>query len=125
MKTRLLQRPQQQRLRAPPLGIAIAIKPLLEGSDRRRIRMRFVERANRLGAIGRRFRVFFHCWHPLCSLSTQAIGEQNRRPLAALTCGLVATNRYPAMTVNVGRDLGRKMLVLLQTDRLDAERSPF
>src|SRR3984885_5502603 len=63
--TRLFQRPQQQKLRAPPLWIAITIKPLSEGGDRRRIRMRLVERANRLGAIGGRFRVFTRCWHSL------------------------------------------------------------
>ena len=62
--TRLFQRPQQQRLRAPPLRIAIMIKALFEGGDRRRIRMRFVERANRLGAIGGRFRTLVRCRHP-------------------------------------------------------------
>jgi hypothetical protein len=59
--TRLFQRPEQQRLRAPPVRITIAIKALLERGDRRRIRMRLVERANRVEAIGGRFRVFTRC----------------------------------------------------------------
>ena len=46
--TRLLQRPQQQRLRAPPLRIPIAIEAPLEAGDGRRIGVRLVERANRL-----------------------------------------------------------------------------
>jgi hypothetical protein len=83
--TRLFQRPQQQRLRAPPLRIAVAIEALLESGDRRRIRMRLVERANRLGAIGGRFRVLNRCWHPLCSLSSHAIGEAEPPRKAVLT----------------------------------------
>src|SRR5580700_2983436 len=83
--TRLFQRPQQQRLRAPPLRIAIMIKALLEGGDRRRIGVRFVERANRVGAIGARFRVLNRCWHPLCSLRSQAIGDAEPPRKAALT----------------------------------------
>src|SRR5580692_7137801 len=67
--TRLFQRPQQQRLRAPPL----------------RIRMRLVERANRLGALGARFRVLNRCWHPLRSLRSQAIGDAEPPRKAALT----------------------------------------
>ena len=89
--TRLFQRPQQQRLRAPPLRIAIAIEALLEGGDRRRIRMQFVERANRLGAIGGRFRVLTRCWHPLCSLRSHAIGEAEPPRKAALTGDRTAT----------------------------------
>ena len=45
---RLLQRPEQQRLRAPPPRVSVAIETLLEAGHGRRIRMRFVERANRL-----------------------------------------------------------------------------
>ena len=66
--TRLFQRPQQQRLRASPLRITIAIKALLEAVDGRWIRMRLVERANRVEAICDRFRVFTPCWHPQCLL---------------------------------------------------------
>jgi hypothetical protein len=59
--TRLLQRPQQQRLRAPPLRIPVVIETSLQAGDGRRIGVRLVERANRLGAIGGRFRVVSHC----------------------------------------------------------------
>ena len=59
--TRLFHRPQQQGLRAPPLRIAITIKTRFEGGDRRRIGVRLVECANRLRALGWRFRVLAHC----------------------------------------------------------------
>src|ERR1700733_869982 len=83
--TRPFQWPQQQRLRAAPLRIAIMIKALFEGGDGRRIGMRLVECANRLGAIGGRFRVLNRCWHPLCSLRSQAIGDAEPPRKAALT----------------------------------------
>jgi hypothetical protein len=58
---RILQRPQQQGLCAPPLRVPIAIETSLQAGDGRRIGVRLVERANRLGAIGGRFRVVSHC----------------------------------------------------------------
>src|SRR5580698_2790520 len=95
--TRLFQRPQQQRLRAPPLRITIMIKALFEGGDRRRIRMRLVERANRLGALGARFRVLNRCWHPLRSLRSQAIGDAEPPRKAALT-----GNRTETIEIDLG-----------------------
>jgi hypothetical protein len=56
-----LQWPQQQGLRPAPMRAPIAIEAPLEAGNRRWIWMRLVKRANRLGAIGRHFRVFTRC----------------------------------------------------------------
>jgi hypothetical protein len=53
----LLQRPQQQGLRAPPAWIAVALKQPIEAGDGRRIGVRLVEGADRLDAPGRQFRI--------------------------------------------------------------------
>ena len=75
---RLLQRPQQQRLRAPPLRIAIAIETPLEAGDGRRIGVRLVEGADGLDAPGRRFRILARRRH-LAVLKLRGIGMRDAR----------------------------------------------
>lgn len=52
---RLLQRPQQKRLRPAPMRVGIAIAAWRKIADRRGIRVGIVKRANRFGTIGRRW----------------------------------------------------------------------
>jgi hypothetical protein len=66
-------------LRATPSQVAIAIKALLETADRRRIRMRLIEGANRGGAIGGRFRTFVPWRHPFPPRASKRLAKAEPR----------------------------------------------
>jgi hypothetical protein len=119
--TRLLERPQQQILRSAPVRIAIAIEALLEAVDGRRIWVRLVERANRVEAIGGRFRTLVPCRHPFPPQAQERLAKTEPRRNGGFDTR--SDSDYPkstlTVTVNIGAISAAKMLkASLRTDRI-------